>query len=235
MCPATPGAPLLPWPRLASRIADGSIPAIADSGSLAHVLHRKVGDILELDPGVDHPVRLRIVGSFRDPVLQSELIISEENFVRAFPFIDGYRFFLIGARDPAQFSAAANQTLSAYGFESEPAENRATAYLSVENADVSMFRTLGAVGLFVGLFGLLFRNVRREDTVPLRVQLVEPAYQAGFGLIAGALFALLGMFPILRIGLGAGSLLGVALLLAAAFVLAMIVSAVPALRHRPRI
>ena len=42
---------------------------------------------------------LRFVGALRDSVLQGELVMAEEQFVRLFPSQAGYRFFLIDAPD----------------------------------------------------------------------------------------------------------------------------------------
>ena len=77
-----------PWPLLDSPQADSAIPMIADANSLARSLHLKIGDEF-----VEDGKRFRIVGALRDSILQSELIISESNFLRAFPEMEGYRFF----------------------------------------------------------------------------------------------------------------------------------------------
>ena len=41
------------------------------------------------------PIRLRLVAALRDSMLQGELVISDANFLRAFPAVEGYRFFLV--------------------------------------------------------------------------------------------------------------------------------------------
>ena len=86
-----------PWLLLRRREPDGLIPAIADATSLQYVLHRGVGD--DLDTGrVDangRPVRLRIVASLADSVLQGEIVIADEQFRKALPNEAGYRFFLV--------------------------------------------------------------------------------------------------------------------------------------------
>ena len=48
-----------------------------------------------IDVGAAAPLTLRFVGALRDSVLQGELIIGEEQFVRLFPDSGGFRFFLI--------------------------------------------------------------------------------------------------------------------------------------------
>ena len=46
------------------------------------------------------PVRLRVVGALADSIFQSELLMSEKNFLRLFPEQEGYRFFLIDLPAP---------------------------------------------------------------------------------------------------------------------------------------
>ena len=58
---------------------------MADATSLQYVLHASVGDTMAIDIGGAAPMTLRFVGALRDSVLQGELIIGEEQFVRLFP------------------------------------------------------------------------------------------------------------------------------------------------------
>ncbi|MBC8166005.1 MAG: ABC transporter permease, partial [Bryobacteraceae bacterium] len=59
------------WLLLNRESPDGAIPVIADENSLTYVLHLKLGDefVLHRQSG---PVRLRVVGSLADSILQSE-------------------------------------------------------------------------------------------------------------------------------------------------------------------
>src|SRR6185503_19153269 len=83
-----------PWLLLNREFPDGAIPVIADANSLTYVLHLKVGDDLVVDHSPE-PLRLRIVGALADSIFQSELLMSDKNFVRLFPDEQGYRFFLL--------------------------------------------------------------------------------------------------------------------------------------------
>src|SRR5262249_15316771 len=78
-----------PWLLLESPQPDGAIPAIADANSLTYSLHRKLGEEFALDG-----IRFRVVAALQDSIFQSELLISEDQFLRAFPDVEGYRFFL---------------------------------------------------------------------------------------------------------------------------------------------
>jgi ABC-type antimicrobial peptide transport system permease subunit len=158
-----------PWLLLEAAQPDGAIPAIADANSMTYVLHRKLGEDVILANG-GRPVRLRLVAALDDSIFQGELIISETNFLRAFPDQPGYRFFLI---DPAAGTAPAvtgvlESALGDYGFDVTATADRLALYHRVENTYLATFQTLGALGLLLGTVGLaavLARNVlerRRE-------------------------------------------------------------------------
>lgn len=146
--------------------ADGAIPAVADANSMQYVLHKKVGDFLTLPAGP----KLVFVGTLADSVFQSEILVGEENFLKAFPGEQGYRVFLVDAprnaiaRTIGQLEAA----LSDQGFDAETTAARLATFHRVENTYLSTFQSLGALGLLLGTVGLaavLIRNVferRRE-------------------------------------------------------------------------
>ncbi len=159
-----------PWRLLERQFDDGAVPAIADQTSLTYVFHRQVGDDIVLAPEGRAPIRLRIVGTLADSVLQSELIIGERDFVRLFPHLEGYRVWMIEA--PAESTAAVTtlleDRLSDFGVDVVDTGARLSAYHQVENTYLSTFQALGALGLLLGTLGLaavLARNVlerRRE-------------------------------------------------------------------------
>ncbi|HVJ26103.1 MAG TPA: FtsX-like permease family protein, partial [Vicinamibacterales bacterium] len=86
-----------PWRLLQRPVTDGPIPVIADATSLQYVLHAKVGDVFSMDIGASRPLELQFVGAIKDTVLQGELVMAEEHFVRFFPSQQGYKYFLIDA------------------------------------------------------------------------------------------------------------------------------------------
>ena len=84
-----------PWLLLNDESTDGAVPIIADANSMTYVLHLKLGDEISLARSDGKPVRLRLVGAFADSLFQSELLMSEKNFLRLFPDQGGYSFFLL--------------------------------------------------------------------------------------------------------------------------------------------
>jgi putative ABC transport system permease protein len=170
--------------------ADGSIPAIADANSITYVLHKKVGDTVDVNGA-----KLRLVAALDDSIFQSELIVSEKSFVRAFPEEQGFRVFLIDG--PPAVGPQLEEALGDYGFDATSTAQKLAAYHRVENTYLSTFQALGGLGLLLGTLGLgavLLRNVleRRKELALLRAVGYRPEHlrlmviaENGFLLIAG--------------------------------------------------
>ena len=184
-----------PWLLLESPQPGGAIPAIADANSMTYSLHLKLGEDLVLNG-----VRFRIVAALDDSLFQGELLISEAHFLRLFPEAEGYRFFLLKLppRQARDAVAALETALSDYGFDIQPASARLENFHRVENAYLSTFRVLGALGLVlgtVGLGGVLLRNVleRRGELALLRAVGYRERHLAVMVLAENTLLLLLGV------------------------------------------
>ena len=175
--------------------AEGSIAAAVDANTLQYVLHKKVGDIIEVGGA-----KLKIVKALQDSVFQSELLISDADFQRAWPNEGGYRVFLLDAAPGSD--AAFEAALADYGFDMTTTAERRAAYHRVENTYLSTFQSLGALGLVLGTIGLaavLLRNLleRRRELALLRAVGYQPSHLAKMTL-AENLF-------LLAAGLGVGT------------------------------
>jgi putative ABC transport system permease protein len=206
-----------PWLLLRKTSNDGSVPVIADATSLQYVLHAGVGDTMSIDIGATRPLVLRFVGALRDSVLQGELIMAEEEFVKLFPGQPGYRMFLLAA--PAVSTIEQARTLAGvvekefqpFGVDAVTTADRLDEFHRVENTYLSTFQALGSLGLLLGTVGLatvMFRNVleRRRELALLRAvgydarnvtQMIvaESVLLLGTGLAAGALCAAVAIAP----------------------------------------
>jgi putative ABC transport system permease protein len=237
-----------PWLLLRREFSDGAIPVVADATSMQYVLHVAVGDTFTIDTGSERPLVLRFVGALRDSVLQGELIVSEESFVRLFPQQQGYRLFLADAPSVLSIEAArklagvVEQEMQPLGVDATVTSERLAAFHQVENTYLSTFQALGGLGLLLGTVGLatvMFRNVlerRRElgllravgyDTRRMTLMIVaEAALLLGAGMAAGAGCAAIAIAPA---WLGRGGAMpgaGLMLLLAAVVAAGILSSAI---------
>jgi hypothetical protein len=195
----------LGWTAVEAEPSDGAIPALVDANSLEYTLHAKLGDVRTFEDGT----KVRFAGTLRDSVFQSEIIISEVNFLRAFPQEQGFRMFLIDT--PADRIAALEDQFSDYGFDATSTRERLAAYHRVENMYLSTFQALGALGLLLGTAGLgavLLRNLleRRRELALLQavgyttgdlsvIVLAENAFLLVCGLAIGTLCAAVAVAP----------------------------------------
>ncbi len=202
-----------PWHLLNQSFEDGAIPVIGDATSLSYVFHLSVGDDYIMPGPTGEPLRLRIVGALRDSVLQSELIVSEEHFVRLFPRHEGFRVFLIAAEQDQIDTVAAmfEDQLRDFGMDVQSTSKRLAAFHQVENTFLSTFQALGALGLILGTFGLgtvLLRNVleRQRELALLRATgyrrdhlattvIAESLFLLACGLSLGLICALVAVAP----------------------------------------
>jgi putative ABC transport system permease protein len=206
-----------PWLLLRRTFDDGSVPVIADATSLQYVLHAGVGDTFSMDIGAAQPLVLRFVGALRDSVLQGELVMAEEQFIRLFPGQQGYRMFLVdkpGVRTIEQgneLAGVVEKELQPFGLDAVTTAERLEEFHRVENTYLSTFQALGGLGLLLGTIGLaavMFRNVleRRRELALLRAVgfdarnvsrmiLAESGFLLCAGLAAGALCAAIAIAP----------------------------------------
>jgi hypothetical protein len=233
-----------PWLLLERPDASGAVPVVADANSLEYVLHRKLGDTLQVDRPGREPLRLRFVGALSDSLFQSELVMAEAELQRAFPEQDGYRVFLVAAAPEraAKVGAYMESRLRDYGFDASPAAERLARFHEVENTYLSTFQMLGALGLVLGTLGLatvllrnalerwrelaLLRAVGFRSTDVARLVLAENVLLLGLGLGLGAAAALLAVAPALAERGAQVPLLGILGLLVAVFIVGLAASRV---------
>ena len=204
-----------PWLLLNREFENGAIPVIVDANSMTYVLHRKLGDEFLLARGAAKPVLLRFVAALSDSLFQSDMVMSESNFLRYFPAIEGYRFFLIENPTTTRsnmISGILEDRLSDFGFDAVSTSERLAEFHRVENTYLSTFQMLGGLGLALGTFGLaaiLLRNVleRRRELALLRavgygsahfavMVIAENAFLLLSGLVIGTTCALLAIAPV---------------------------------------
>jgi len=153
-----------PWVLLDAELSGGSagangvvVPAFADADSAQWILHKKLGDEIEVADGRGGVVRLRLVGLLSQSIFAGELLISEKHFVRCFGSDGGYRYFLI--KTPAEAERAVadalRRNLGELGFDVRRTADILAGFARVQNTYLSTFQTLGGLGLVLGTFGIV--------------------------------------------------------------------------------
>ncbi|MCE5328676.1 MAG: ABC transporter permease [Planctomycetaceae bacterium] len=164
-----------PWALLDAENAADEIPAVADQNTITYALHSAIGQTIAITDDWGKPLKIRLVGSLRNSILQGSLVISEKHFVRHFASEGGYRSFLIEtpAADRAAIASALSETYQDYGLELRPTDELLAQLNSVQNTYLAIFQALGGLGLVLGSAGLglvLMRNVieRRSELAIMR-------------------------------------------------------------------
>ena len=200
-----------PWTLLSEDLGADVIPAIGDYNSAMWILHKQLGDDIVLQNEIGETVRLRLVGLLKTSIFQSELLISEDNFLRHFPDQSGYGAFLVETQQPVQLTALLESRLKDIGLDAVSTTQKLAHFQEVENTYLSTFQTLGGLGLLLGTLGLgivLLRNVieRRGELAVLRafgfrravlsrMLLAENGFLMFVGLAIGSVSALIAVAP----------------------------------------
>ena len=187
-------------------------------------------------------LRLRFVGLMKHSLFQSEILISEKNFLEHFPSRSGYSYFLVEPPDgrSEEVTETLESALAPFGFDATSTAQRLADFNAIQNTYLSTFQTLGGLGLLLGTVGLgiiLVRNIieRRGELAALRafgfrrrrlalLVVAENGFLLVFGISLGTLSALVAIAPVIlgeASPLPWGSLLGT---LAVVFLVGMLAS-----------
>jgi len=208
-----PGSEDNPWLLLERPAKDAAIPIFADANSAMWVLHKGLGDTIDVTDGNGVPRKLQIVGLLQGSIFQSELLMGDADFKQLYPREEGFRFFLIDC-PPANVDAVQDTlqiALADHGFIADLAAARLQSFLDVENTYLATFQALGAFGLLLGAMGLavvLLRSIweRRGELALMRalgfrrgalgwLVLAENAWLLTLGLAIGVISAMLSVAP----------------------------------------
>jgi ABC-type antimicrobial peptide transport system permease subunit len=230
------------WRLLEQELEPGVIPAIGDYNSVLWILHLGLGKDLVIEDEFGQPLRLRLAGLLKSSIFQSELLISEANFIKRFPSQSGYAYFLIDSPTTSELGRLLEKTLGEYGFDATTTTERLASYRAVENTYLSTFQTLGGLGLLLGTLGLgivLLRNVieRSGELATLRafgfrqstlamMLLAENGFLLVMGILIGGASALIAVAPNLIAPVGEIPWLSLTMTLALVFLVGVVASAV---------
>ncbi|MEZ5072365.1 MAG: FtsX-like permease family protein [Bacteroidales bacterium] len=146
-----------PWSSLERELPGGLIPAIADETVIKWGLGMTVGDTLHFLDARGEPMDLLLVGGLAASIFQGKVLISNEAFLTHFPESSGTNFFLVDGSlaDTAAIVPEIERGMRDLGWDMRLAAGRLAEFKSVTNTYLSIFMVMGALGLLVGVFGLV--------------------------------------------------------------------------------
>ncbi len=189
------------------------VPAIVDFNTATYSLKKGLGDTIEVTDGDGKTAHLQIVGMLKNSIFQGDVIVSEANFLKLFPEVNGYRFFLVDTKGEPETAVrqALEDSLGDYGFDAETSSARLEAFFAVQNTYLSTFQSLGGLGLLLGTFGLatvqlrsvlerrgelaLMRAAGFRRSLLARLVILENIVLLVGGLALGVLAALVAVLP----------------------------------------
>jgi hypothetical protein len=197
------------WDLLNQPPATDVVSAIGDEQTVRWALGKSLGDTIAYTDDRGRTFKVQIVGVLANSILQGGLLISEQNFIERFPSVAGYRAFLVDA-PPERSDAVAElltRQLQDKGLDMQPAWQRLSDFMAVENTYLGIFQALGGLGLLLGSLGLgivVLRNVleRRNELALLQAVGFRPSQLQQLVLSEHWLLVVLGLV----IGLGAALL-----------------------------
>lgn len=221
------------WLMLDRKFDDGAVPGVADQTVITYGLGKKLGDTVRYVDERGRSFNVRLVGALANSVLQGNIIISEENFMKLYPSAAGYRMLLVDGGRANAVSRVLSDRLQDYGIDVVPAAVRLAEFAEVENTYLGIFLALGGLGVLIGSFGLglvVMRNImeRRPELALLRavgfsagqvgrLLVIEHLFLLFLGLMCGAVSAGVAVLPAVK-GAHAGQFLAVEALILAILV-----------------
>ena len=169
-----------PWSVLASRSSDDGevIPVVLDKNTAMYgmQIYTGVGTEFERDYGAAGTLKFRIVGLLSGSIFQGSMLVPEQDLLKHFTRVGGYRFFLADVGNelvPANVASTLEEQYSDEGLDLTDSKRLLTELLAVQNTYLSTFQSLGGLGLLLGTLGLAavqLRNViqRRSELALLR-------------------------------------------------------------------
>ena len=161
-----------PWEPLSNEVthagtAEDPIPVVIDKNTANYSLKIfALGTIKEVHYDSGESFHFKAVGFLSNTILQGSLLMSQQDFLKAFPEVAGYQYFLVDEGEVA-FDTTDSPTvgiledrLSDLGFDARSAPKLLANFMTVQNTYLSTFQTLGALGLLLGTFGLAAVQIR---------------------------------------------------------------------------
>ncbi len=201
------------WSVLNMHLAENCIPAVADQTVITWGLGKNIGDSIAYTNEKGQLLYLILVGGIESSVLQGNILISEENFIRHFPSVSGSNIILADA-EPNQSEALKEnlqEAFNQYGADIQHATERLDTFNSVTNTYLDIFMALGIIALLIGTIGIAIvivksirsekqqlamlqaLGIKRRDIISINV--LSYTFLLISGIVAGAISTFFAVFP----------------------------------------
>jgi putative ABC transport system permease protein len=178
-------------------------PVMIDETTLLWGLQRKLGDTISYEASNGQTVHLLLAASLQNSIFQGNLLMDKTLFSQIWNEITGSEIALIRTADENAQSIRQlmQQALGEYGVQVMPASERLRAFNSVTDAYLTIFLTLGGLGLLVGIASFVI--VVRKNLASRREQ-IELYRSLGFTSqsISALLIAENRIIPVASIAVG---------------------------------
>jgi ABC-type lipoprotein release transport system permease subunit len=204
----------LDWSVLDEKLGEGVIPGVMDYTVMQWGLGIKVGDTLEYQDEQGRPLSVQLVGAIDSSIFQGSVIVSDENIRKYFPTESSTQVLLVDVsiyRNISDVSSTIYQALQDFGIDIQTTRERLNSFKAVENTYLSIFLSLGGLGMMIGLLGFgiaTYREIvnRRSEFAILRAVgfsqkriqtmcLLENVILLTAGLLIGLISALIAIYP----------------------------------------
>ena len=196
-----------------SSFGEEGIPALVDETVLTWSLGKKLGDTIVYMGEKGKTVSIQLAGTIQNSIFQGYILIDKSLFSEIWSEISGSEILLIKIPDEeiANTKMLVSQALNNYGVRIMTTNERFQLFYSVSDTYLTIFLTLGGLGLLLGIFSFII--VVRKNTIA-RMKEITLYRSLGFDekKIRNLLYKENIIIPLYAISTGVlGSLLGVSM------------------------
>lgn len=136
--------------------AGGAVPTFGDSESVEWILKSGLGQVVTTPDAAGRPLRMRLQGLLSAGIFASDLIVSRDSFLQAFPTERSPGCFLIETPPGTEqaVAMALRRNLGELGVQVRDTREILNELIGVQNAYLATFLELGGLGLLMGTIGL---------------------------------------------------------------------------------
>lgn len=150
-----------------------AIPALIDATVLEWSLMKNLGDTLYYRTPEGKNIAFLLAGTLPNTVFQGSILIDRQHFDRIWPEITGSEIMLLKI-DPAKSSEAkelVSRAMNEYGMRISTTSERLKLFNSVTDTYLTIFLSLGGIGLLLGIFAFVIVIRKNLSTRQAEIEL----------------------------------------------------------------